>query len=117
MATRPGKNLNGYEKHSGEGANSGKVAEAIDSKLLEACSSSDSTLILEERQGMCRSTGCENTGDIGKAAEKLAEKLRGFEALLGKLQKDVGDATWQNIRKEYAKYLGDRASYAGSKGA
>jgi len=50
---------------------------------------------------MCESMECENIADIGKAAEAMAEKMGGFEPVLAKLQKDVGEATWQKILKEY----------------
>ena len=39
-------------------------------------------------------------GANGRAPETTAKKLRGFEATLGKLQKDVGDTTWQETRQE-----------------
>merc|ERR1712100_735044 len=63
---------------------------------------------------MCESMECENMGKIGEAAEAMAGKI-GFEAVLAKLQKDVGDETWQKILKEYEKYSGEGA--AAGKGA
>eukprot|EP00973_Karenia_brevis_P065860 9152903-Karenia_brevis.AAC.1 len=46
---------------------------------------------------------------IGKAAEKLADELGGFEKVLEMLQKELGEMTWSKILKEYEKYK-DRES-------
>jgi hypothetical protein len=60
---------------------------------------------------------CKNSHDLGKAAERLAEKLGGFEKVLEKLQNDVGDATWKTILKKYQKYLCRGAPGAEGQGA
>eukprot|EP00930_Biecheleria_cincta_P065790 TRINITY_DN516_c0_g1_i1.p1 TRINITY_DN516_c0_g1~~TRINITY_DN516_c0_g1_i1.p1 ORF type:complete len:408 (-),score=117.52 TRINITY_DN516_c0_g1_i1:133-1356(-) len=111
--------LKEYKEYSREAAPAagGQGAGAMDCKFLEACGAGDSTLTPEELKKMCESMECESIGDIGKAAEAMAAKLGGFEPVLGKLQKDVGDETWQKILKEYDKYSGEGAPAAGDQGA
>lgn len=87
-----------------------QVSAPMECDFLEKFASSVGTgdgLSQEEIQKLCKCCECDNIQNIGEAAERLAEKLGGFEEVLEKLQTELGEATWAKVLKEWEKHRDD----------